>query len=191
MLYIALGVLSFVLLYLFDYCKLKEKRVLSSILNIAGLLILTACIVMLFVLSLGIWQAIILRIIFLIFACLFLLLLFYSLFFELPFQSTYVKGQKTPLVTTGTYALCRHPGVLWMAGMLLCLFGACPSVEMLYATIIFNACNILYVYLQEKYIFPHVFEGYEAYCASIPFMIPTKQSIRQCLKNKPRSRHEI
>ena len=41
-------------------------------------------------------------------------LLFFSLFIEIPARRTYlVPGAGQELVTTGTYALCRHPGVLW------------------------------------------------------------------------------
>ena len=39
----------------------------------------------------------------------------YTLFFALPFDETYVKeNQGRKVYTAGMYALCRHPGVLWL-----------------------------------------------------------------------------
>ncbi len=40
----------------------------------------------------------------------FAFLLICSLFIEIPFY-----GQPSKVVSRGTYALCRHPGVLWLA----------------------------------------------------------------------------
>ena len=49
-------------------------------------------------------------------------LLIYSLFIELPLARTYVRKDDSPrLVTTGTYALVRHPSVLWYLLILVAL----------------------------------------------------------------------
>ena len=49
-----------------------------------------------------------------------LILLIYSFFIEIPFNQTYAKtGSSNQLVTTGSYALVRHPGVIWYPFILL------------------------------------------------------------------------
>ena len=52
----------------------------------------------------------------------FLFLLVYTLFFALPFGKTYIKGDSRRVCDTGVYALCRHPGFLWLAGAYLFAF---------------------------------------------------------------------
>ena len=61
----------------------------------------------------------------LIFAALFLALEIYTLFFALSVKDAYTRpGQKRPACQNGVYALCRHPGVLWVAGLYNCLWAA-------------------------------------------------------------------
>ena len=62
------------------------------------------------------------RIIFLLFAILFFGLLIYTLFFALPFEETYVMQEAHKTYDKKMYALCRHPGVLWFAGVYFPLF---------------------------------------------------------------------
>ena len=92
----------------------------------------------------------------------------YSLFVEIPFASAYVqKGTPSRLVTTGTYALCRHPGVLWLAGLLAGVFFASGSLWMLVALPLWVGQDVLYVVLQEKLYFFRIF-GAEYRATSSP-----------------------
>jgi protein-S-isoprenylcysteine O-methyltransferase Ste14 len=106
----------------------------------------------------------------------------YSLFVEIPFASAYVqKGTPSRLVTEGTYALCRHPGVLWLAGLLAGVFFASGSLWMLVALPLWVGLDVLYVVLQEKLYFLRIFgEEYRDYQHSVPMLVPTPQSAREC-----------
>ncbi len=103
----------------------------------------------------------------------FLALLIYTLFFALPFDSTYVKDSKErEAYTGGIYSICRHPGVLWLAGLYLCLM---PVVSEVHPRIIFLLIiigDIAYVIYQDVYIFPKTFTNYNEYKKTTPFLIP-------------------
>lgn len=118
-------------------------------------------------------------------AVFFFILLIYTLFFALPFDETYVKdSQLRPAYTEGVYALCRHPGVLWFAGLYLCLWGADGAAAhgIFYSVMIF--WNILYIIFQDFYVFPKTFSNYAEYKKSTPFLIPNKKSAVKCLKSQ-------
>lgn len=118
-------------------------------------------------------------------ALVFLALLAKVLFFSFPTDDAYLAGDVSPAVTTGQYALCRHPGVLWFAGFYLGLFALVRTPEMLWAFLLFTACDVLYVVLQDRYIFPKTLSGYGAYQKATPFLIPTPASFRAMLRKQP------
>ena len=110
---------------------------------------------------------------------LFLMLLVYTLFFALPVEASYARpGQKRPACTTGVYALCRHPGVLWFAGLYGCLWAAAGLP--LWEAALYSGLNVLLVTFEDRCVFPARLEGYGAYQASTPFLLPTRRSIRSC-----------
>ena len=49
---------------------------------------------------------------------------------------------------------------------------------------IYNTCNFLYVYLQDRYIFPRYIRGYDDYKRSVPFLIPTRASLKKAFPAK-------
>jgi len=118
-----------------------------------------------------------------------LCLLIYSLFIEIPFQSTYAKkGVGNKLITTGTYALVRHPGVLWLALLYISLALIFPSPILFLAAIVWLIMDIIWVAVEDRNFFPKMFPDYREYQQKTPFLIPTKQSISACLKTiSPRS----
>ena len=110
-------------------------------------------------------------------------LLVYSLLIELPFRSTYhLAGGSQRLVTTGTYALVRHPGVLWFGLLLLSLALVSGSRAALLAAPIWLGADVLYAWIQDRYLFPRMFPGYEEYQQTVPMLIPTRASLRRCLQ---------
>jgi protein-S-isoprenylcysteine O-methyltransferase Ste14 len=119
----------------------------------------------------------------------FLLLLIYSLFIEIPFISAYVKqGQPAGVVSRGTYALCRHPGVLWLAGLIAALFLGTGSLVLLVAMPVWVGLDALYVVLQEKLFFMRMFGAdYGAYQRAVPMLVPTTHSMRECARTLFRS----
>lgn len=120
------------------------------------------------------------------------LLLVYSLFVEIPFASAYVhRGTPSRLVTSGTYALCRHPGVLWLAFLLAGVFLASGSPWVLAALPVWVGLDAAYVVLQEKLFFIRMFGAdYRAYQRTVPMLIPTARSVRECARTLfNRARH--
>jgi protein-S-isoprenylcysteine O-methyltransferase Ste14 len=113
-------------------------------------------------------------------------LLIYSLALELPFHRTYLApGAPNRLITTGTYALTRHPGVLWMGlllGGLLLLSRARP---LLIAIPLWLALDVAHVWLQDRYFFPRQFPDYRLYQQQTPMLWPTRRSLRRCWETLP------
>jgi len=118
-------------------------------------------------------------------------LLVYSLFLEIPFRQTYAAdGVGDRLVKTGTYALVRHPGVLWLALFLLALVLVSRSRLLLLATPVWLLMDVLYVWVQERFFFGSMFPGYEQYKKETPMLIPTPTSIVRCWRSVRGSRKE-
>ncbi|MBU5626229.1 hypothetical protein KQI82_04745 [Oscillibacter sp. MSJ-2] len=113
-------------------------------------------------------------------AVIFLALEVYSLFFALPAGDSYGKpGAKRPALTQGVYALCRHPGVLWMIGLLICLWLSCGLPLLCVA--VYSLLDVLLVVYEDRCVFPVLLEGYDAYQKRTPFLVPSAGSIREFL----------
>lgn len=116
-------------------------------------------------------------------AALFAWLLIYSLFFALPAAASYADpGRKRPACTTGVYALCRHPGVLWLTGLLACLYPAAGYPPA--ATVLVTALNTALVLFEDRAVFPAVLAGYCEYRRVTPFLIPNGKSVRACFRGE-------
>ncbi|MGI6028440.1 MAG: hypothetical protein ACOX81_03395 [Candidatus Heteroscillospira sp.] len=107
-------------------------------------------------------------------------MLLWALFFSLPFERTYVEGISGTVVNTGLYALCRHPGVLFFAGMYICAWLVSGRDAMLICSLCLILCDLLHVWIQDRYYFPKTLAGYGAYCLETPFLIPNTASVRRC-----------
>lgn len=119
-----------------------------------------------------------------------LVLLVSSLWIELrpPRPPTHANNRATPaaaddatLVTTGTYALCRHPGVLWFGPFLFGLALLSGSLTLLWATPLWWGLDFAYAWLQDRYLFPRQFPGYVRYQRTTPMFLPTCATLRRCL----------
>lgn len=120
------------------------------------------------------------------------LLLAYSLFVEIPFAATYARpGVGTQLVTSGTYALVRHPSVLWLGLGLAGLVLVSRGPLMLIAAVVWLALDVVCAWLQEAFLFCRMFPGYAAYQRTTPMLVPTRQSIARCLRTWPRQSHPL
>lgn len=101
-----------------------------------------------------------------------------ALFFSIPATESYARpGEARAVCTTGVYALCRHPGVLFfiMAYLLLCpAFG----MELCFA-LLCSALNVALALFEDVLIFPVLLRGYPAYKKATPFLIPTRSSIKK------------
>ena len=176
--YILIGTLTFIFFFFFDVYTLKDDCVKKRFFGIIGFVALMYSVVMVTVTSVRIDFPILLKIAALVFWVGVTFLLIYSLFLEIPFVKTYAKMQhNNELVKTGTYALCRHPGVLWFGFSFLFFFYTTGAVLLIPAGIIWTSADVFYVYLQEKLIFYKIFPGYKVYVNTTPMLIPTKASI--------------
>lgn len=108
-------------------------------------------------------------------------LLIYTLFFALPFRSAYVDGRPA-LCTTGMYALCRHPGILWLGFAYASLFFALPCALTAAGAALFTALDVAYAVFQDMYTFPRIFKGYGEYRRLAPFLIPNPASVRRAFR---------
>ena len=124
-----------------------------------------------------------LDIVLLIGAAAFFVALIYSLFFALPFQETYTEQEGSGRVYSGgVYALCRHPGILCFFGMYLLLGLAALPTGMILNCVIFSLLDLGYAWFQDRVTFPKTFCDYTVDQKNVPFLIPTKASIRMAKK---------
>jgi protein-S-isoprenylcysteine O-methyltransferase Ste14 len=179
MIYIVLSVLAVFVVHFCDPIALKKLPYLKPVVWILGLCVIAYSAIMtclspnkVMYPSWTIWFGWILLVIA-------LLLLGYSLFISLPFRKTYINtGVSDRLITTGFYALTRHPGVLWMVLLLLGMIFASRSFLMLIAAPIFLLVDVGAVVIQDRFYFGRMFAGYSVYRKRTPMLIPNKASIR-------------
>jgi protein-S-isoprenylcysteine O-methyltransferase Ste14 len=178
MMYIALGSLGFLIIHLLDIVSIKRIPGIKPLILVVGngLLVYTAIMVCLASdkLSLPAWSSWLGWGLLLIA----LAMLVYSLFINLPFGKTYVAtGVGDKLVTSGLYALVRHPGVHWFILAMLSLVLVSQSSLMLIAALIWVLLDIVLVAIQDKFFFGRMFAGYDDYRRQTPMLIPNRRSI--------------
>lgn len=105
--------------------------------------------------------------------------MFYSIMLEIPFRKGWVdEGHTDQIVTDGTYALARHPGVLWFTCAMFTTAIASRSKRMLLAAPFMVAGDVMHVAFQERVVLVEVFgDAYREYQRSTPFLVPTPASI--------------
>ena len=110
------------------------------------------------------------------------LLLAYSLFIEIPLRSAWTGfGSAARFVRTGTHALCRHPGVLWLGGLIEGLFLASGALLLAPAFVVWMSLALLTVWLQERlFLIVRFGEAYRDYQRDVPMVVPTLDSILGC-----------
>ena len=167
-----LGVAAYLLYYIYDINSVKwKKRFIRSFFLIGSIFLVSSTIYHLYLN----WHLdnLIYRHAFLILILGFLGLLIYTLFFAIPFKETYVDENNMRLAyTKGMYALCRHPGMIWYTFLYLSIWGFNWNLR---GGIFFGVVTILdliYIILQDYYIFPRTFSNYADYKKKVPFLIP-------------------
>jgi protein-S-isoprenylcysteine O-methyltransferase Ste14 len=192
--YIIIGVLGFLVAPLFEVASMKRVPGAKQCVGVFAAGLVTCAMVMaciksgrlelpLWLTSLG-WVLLLMS----------LLLVAYSFFINLPLRQTYIaSGVGDRLVKTGTYALVRHPGVLWYALLLLSLILVSKAKLLLVASPVWLLMDILYVFVQEKFLFTKMFAGYDDYRRETPMLIPNRKSIAACIRTlrPPRAYVEV
>ncbi|MBM3155001.1 MAG: hypothetical protein FJ008_06655 [Chloroflexi bacterium] len=188
MVYILVGIAGFLFAFAFDWASLRNIPIIKQIFGILAVGLIAYATVMVcrtsdklerptFLLPLGAF-----------FLGIFLCLLIYSLFIEIPFRTTYArKGVGDQLVMEGTYALTRHPGVIWLFFVYVSLILMFPSGTLILAAVIWMLMDVAHVAVQDKFFFPGMFPQYHLYQQQTPFLVPNRQSISACLNTiRPR-----
>ena len=184
MAFVFIGVTGYAVLLVYDMAMVHKRRIIETFSGIigSGLVVFSFIMVLrtsprwslpLYVsIPAGITSAIL------------FLLLIYSLTLEIPFKRTYLhKSAPSKLITTGTYALTRHPGVLWLFLFLLSAFAASGAWFVLLCAVLWTGADIAYVVIQERFIFPAIFGvEYESYISTTPMLVPTKTSLMRCIR---------
>ena len=114
--------------------------------------------------------------------------LIYVLFFALPFDETYTEQENgRPVCDRGAYALCRHPGIPCFFAVFLFLGFAALPAGLLGHGMVFSLLNLGYAVFQDRVTFPKTFSNYETYRKKVPFLLPTRSSIRLARQTWPRA----
>jgi len=193
MVYIAVGIFGFIIIHLFDIVSLKRipSGVKPGVWMVGGSL-LTYSLIMLCLksntLPLPIWAT------WLGWGLLTpsLFLLIYSLFINLPFRKTYIAtGVSDKLITTGLYALVRHPWIHCFTLFMLSLILVSKSSLLLIAAPIFILLDVVLVIVQDKFFFVRMFDGYKSYQQETPMLVPNRRSINAFINSLKQSRAQI
>lgn len=182
--YVITGCAAFALMGFFDLASLKRIPYVKQGIGLASCLLMGYCLTRVAIvgdrLSMQAWLAhagwplLIVS----------LLLLIYSLFLEIPFRQTYASdGLGEKLVMTGTYALVRHPGVLWFGLFLAGLLLVSRSRLLLVAAPTWLIMDALYAWIQDRFLFGRMFAGYSEYQDRTPMFIPTRSSVMRCWRS--------
>ena len=177
MLFILSGSIGFLLLLGSDIMGIKRYNVAKRLLAFFGTSIIVASSILILIEGKTYFIDFRLRVLFGIIGLLFLFFLFYSVVIEVRKN----RKQDNKLVTSGTYALSRHPGVLWL--FFYYVFGSLffANIDILIAGVVWSFINVVYVIVQEKVIFNQLFSDYENYKETTPMILPTMSSIKKCL----------
>lgn len=184
--WLGLGALAFGLMFLSDYGQvLRGRRGAGILFPLGGALLIAATAALL----VRRWRSVPPgpgSLFWFAGAALMLLLLVYTMFFALPAGGSSIataqKDELRPLVDTGVFALCRHPGVLFLGGFYACLWAALGGAALGLAFVVFTLLDAAYAAWQGEAVFPRSIRDYAAYRASTPRFLPTPGSLRRCLR---------
>lgn len=173
--YLIPGILGFVSCCLFDINKIRwqsSKLNISFVLGILLILFSTACCIIQSDFSQISWPFTLVQLLYILGFVFSSCGLIYTLFFALPFEDTYMESDSVPVISSGVYGLCRHPGFWMLTLVYLFLWLFFDSQPMKAGFLLYTVCNFIYILIQDKYIFPQYIRGYEEYKKSVPFLIP-------------------
>jgi protein-S-isoprenylcysteine O-methyltransferase Ste14 len=179
LLYIILGIIGFLLIRLFDLSSLKRLSLIKPLIWALGTVLVVYATAMAVItsgtVSLPLWVTLSGWLLLLTSAT----LTFYSLYINIPFSKTYIttKDEENKLISGGLYALVRHPWLPSFTLLLLSIIAISGATLLMIATICWVPVNLILVYIQDKYIFPHLFSEYSHYRETTPMLIPNRKSI--------------
>lgn len=100
----------------------------------------------------------------------------YALFFALPFGTTYMNAQeKRRVCRQGIYGVCRHPGFWSFSGICLSLALALNTPQAWWVMGFLVMLNLIYIMIQDQWIFIQEFSDYLDYQKEVPFLLPRRR----------------
>ena len=73
--------------------------------------------------------------------------------------------------TTGTYSISRHPGWLWFTAVHLLYTVLFPYSQVMVLLGFSTAANFAVIWIQDRYLFPKLFENYRTYQKHVRFLL--------------------
>ncbi len=190
MLSLCLGIMAFILFFIYDVNSVSKKNaVIHRFFAVGAVLLAASSVIDLWCSTkTGAFSGIV-DILLLLCGIIAFVLLIYSLFFALPFDATYVKNSEERRVyDKGVYALCRHPGILWYFFMQLFFGLAALPGRIIINGMILSILNLLYALFQDRTTFPKTFTNYTDYQQRVPFLLPTVSSVKTAIKTFSKSK---
>lgn len=171
---IVIGILGFVLYFIYDINQVKFHHKLLNYCFFAGCVLIVLSTLSLLKYQIKCyWGSLIVIIAF--------VLEIYVLFFALDYKDTYIDN-KFVVCDKKAYALCRHPGFYSFLLIYLGLYLTFLNTYAFWMMIIYNLLNFSYICFQDHYTFMHTFENYGEYKKRVPFIIFNKNSIKKCFR---------
>ena len=178
MIYILIGILGFVFMLAFDFLSMKDNIVGKYLFAFLGLGLIVYSTISIINMTRYVFVLDLLSVICIVFSSIFALLLVYSVFIEVGLNS-YQQKAEPQLVTSGTYSLARHPGVIWLFLTLFFSGVLLKNDYLVVAAIIWTITNTVYIIIQERLIFTKIFNNYDEYIKQTPMVIPNITSIKR------------
>lgn len=168
----SLAVLGFSLLLFSDFLWAKGRKIASSLRRTGYLAVFGGLGLWIFLpSSAGAPQSLLSAVLIAVAAASSALLL-WSVFVEIGAERKKHGLGPTDVIRSGSYGLCRHPGFWWFTILIIAL-GILKGFSDNFLTIfIMIGLDLLLILLQDRYTFPKVFRGYDAYRKAVPFLIP-------------------
>ena len=160
-----LGLAGYILALLYDLSILHAKYLLQKITFLGFFITALPYLFLPFVVSSPFSPVHLLYIIPLLLLC--ILLLVFSVFLE-PIKAS---KEETGLYEKGTYSFSRHPGFLWYTTINCLIAIYFYDIRVTFLVMGFTLCNLLLILIEDRIIFPRMFDGYEEYKQNTPFLI--------------------
>jgi protein-S-isoprenylcysteine O-methyltransferase Ste14 len=115
----------------------------------------------------------------------------YSTLIEIPLaMQRDPQADHSSIYQKGTYALCRHPGFLWLIVDLTGVVILANHLSTLVMAISWVVLNFAVILVQDRIIFPRQFPAYRHYQHTTPFLLPTPTSLRALFRTTQLSTKE-
>lgn len=177
-------VASFVSMLISDLLKLRNKGKGGALLLIAGMILLVISLAFTAFSGERFGVVLPLRALAFLLAGITMAMEMTALFFSLPVRETYLLVEKTQLQDQGMYALCRHPAAICLPVLLISLSVGLGSSSLLRIGMFASFLNLVYVWIQDRYVFPRTIQGYHDYQKRVPFLLPTKASVKAAIATR-------